>query len=81
MTTGKILGYFDAILKKCGYVHDPSYNLSDKPEVARLLGKAFFDYMVASNYDCDWEGYSELELQGVSAMMRDFQTAVENGLI
>lgn len=72
---------FDAILKSCGYVHDPSYNLGDKPEVARKLGTAFFDYMVASIYDTDWEGYSNLEVLAVSYLMQDFKIACDHGLI
>jgi hypothetical protein len=72
---------FDAVLKACGYVHDSSYNLSDKPEVACKLGKAFFDYMIASIYDTSWEGYPTRELVGVEALMRDFKTAVEHGLL
>lgn len=80
-TTKSICEDFTKVLARCGYKHDPSYNLGDKPEVARQLGKAFFDYMVASIYDCDWEGFNTLDLQGIAHLIQDFRTAVENGLI
>jgi len=81
MTTGKIAEAFFAITKRLGYVDSPANNVSGQPEVAKKVGNAFFDYMIASIYDCDWEGYTELQLEGIAALMRDFQTAVENGLI
>lgn len=71
---------FKTILRTVGYVQDGMYNLdSQRHEVAILLGKGLFNYLVASIYDCDWEGFSADDLRGVSAFLTDLALAFENG--
>jgi len=56
----------------------PSYNMDTYPkEVAEKLGRQFFDYMVASIYDMNWEGYLEEELEGVAAFIVDLERSVK----
>ncbi len=66
------------LLEVVGYVHDPSYNLSNKPEVALRLGTILFDHMTASIYDMSWEGYSADDLVGIVALFDDILLGAKN---
>ncbi len=72
----EIQGHFDGIMTECGYVHDHCYNLIDKPDVARKLGREVYDYLVASTNDMNWEGFSTSELTGIAALLRDLRISI-----
>lgn len=65
----------DKILEMCGYVHTASYQI--EPEPARQLGESFYDYMVATIYDSDWEGYTPSEVEGIQALFEDWARYVD----
>lgn len=69
---------FLAILARVGYKENGSHNMDTQPkEVAEKLGKAVFDYLTASIYDTDWEGFTEEDLEGIDAFMYDLALSVE----
>lgn len=69
----------EEIWKSLGYVHDGSYNISPQPGMAQKLGEVWFDYLVASTYDTEWEGFEEAELDVIRRLLDDFRLFVENG--
>lgn len=69
--TVQIAEAFRQILAECGYKDTPANSLEGQPEVAQKLGNLVMDYMIASMYDMNWEGYPTKDLVGVHAFMAD----------
>jgi hypothetical protein len=77
-SVSEITGRFYTILGRLGYKEDSTYNMTSQPEVAKNLGLLLYDYMVATIYDCSFEGWSEQELQGFYALLKDMDTFQKN---
>lgn len=55
----------------------PSYQIDQKG--AAVLGKLMYDYMLATIYDCNWEGYVGGDVQGIKALFNDIYLFADNG--
>ena len=51
------------------------YNLADKGY--ERLGQYVWDYMTASICDMNWEGYNDVQLHGIKALLKDMAIGAE----
>jgi len=76
-TKDSIAESWNEVLDSCG-IRQGCVAPEDEP--AEVLGRKLWDYMTASVYDMDWEGYPDSDLEGVRAFMADFAVALKAGL-